>query len=428
MHRHSRRCTARFVALTFSVSLTTALACLVPAAADPAPVARITPAPTADQLDPFYAAPPGFERAEPGTVLRTRQVTLLPVTTLARHRSWQLLYRTTTADGAPMVTVTTVVAPLGAAAGLLSYQFPEDASAAHCAPSQAMTTLSSAANTASAVVSEIPGVRDALLGGFAVSIPDYQGPDSRYGAPRQPGYAILDGLRAARDSGVPGLPADPPTALWGYSGGSLATGWAAQLAAAYAPELKITGSAVGGFFTEFRSALRAVNASRSAGLIPAILPGLLRGAPAVATEFGRVLTPEGAALLSAAGQRCAAENVVAHLDFDLSEHLSLPFDSFLATPSAESAFATVDLGGTTPSAPLFVYHAIHDELIPIASTDAIVDRYCADGADITYLRGATTDHLSMSLRGAPTAFAWLQRRLAGDPVTPGCSTQQDPAL
>ena len=62
--------------------------------------------------DPFYEPPPGFQHAQPGTVLRSRDVELAfvglipqPVTAI------QLLYRTTDMNGNPEATVTTPSGP-----------------------------------------------------------------------------------------------------------------------------------------------------------------------------------------------------------------------------------------------------------------------------------------------------------------------------
>src|ERR1700742_2503440 len=62
--------------------------------------------------DPFYQPPAGFQHAEPGTVLRSRDVEVAflgripqPITAI------QLLYRTTNMTGAPEASVTTVLTP-----------------------------------------------------------------------------------------------------------------------------------------------------------------------------------------------------------------------------------------------------------------------------------------------------------------------------
>src|SRR4030081_551821 len=62
--------------------------------------------------DPFYQPPPGFEDAEPGTVLRSRDVQLAFLGLIPqRFHATQLLYRTTDMNNGPLTTVTTVLAP-----------------------------------------------------------------------------------------------------------------------------------------------------------------------------------------------------------------------------------------------------------------------------------------------------------------------------
>src|SRR5689334_12776032 len=52
--------------------------------------------------DPFYKPPSGYECAEPGTVLRTRDVELAFLGLIPQHlRAMQLLYRTTDMNGHP---------------------------------------------------------------------------------------------------------------------------------------------------------------------------------------------------------------------------------------------------------------------------------------------------------------------------------------
>ena len=64
--------------------------------------------------DPFYQPPSGYHHAEPGTVLRSRDVELALFGLIPqRLPATQLLYRTTDMDGRPEATVTTVLLPAG---------------------------------------------------------------------------------------------------------------------------------------------------------------------------------------------------------------------------------------------------------------------------------------------------------------------------
>lgn len=63
--------------------------------------------------------------------------------------------------------------------------------------------------------------------------------------------------------------------------------------------------------------------------------------------------------------------------------------------------------------PLFVYKAIGDQLSNISQTDALVDRYCGDGANILYYRNTAGDHNTEIINGRVNAIAFLTSVLDG---------------
>jgi len=79
--------------------------------------------------------------------------------------------------------------------------------------------------------------------GWYVVIPDHQGPKSTFVVGESAGHIVLDSIRATLRSGnITGIHEDAKVTLWGYSGGSFASGWAAQMHPTYASELKIVGA------------------------------------------------------------------------------------------------------------------------------------------------------------------------------------------
>lgn len=72
-----------------------------------APSQASAASPTPPSADPFYAPPPALGAYAPGTVLRSRTVSLQEVSNGASSTAYQLLYRTTDANGHPIATVTT---------------------------------------------------------------------------------------------------------------------------------------------------------------------------------------------------------------------------------------------------------------------------------------------------------------------------------
>jgi hypothetical protein len=71
--------------------------------------------------DEFYKAPPGFEKAAAGTILRFRRVpgtlTLDNNITVNVQAAWQLQYRTQNSVGQPEASIVTVLVPYNARPG-----------------------------------------------------------------------------------------------------------------------------------------------------------------------------------------------------------------------------------------------------------------------------------------------------------------------
>ena len=67
-----------------------------------------------------------------------------------------------------------------------------------------------------------------LQQGYTVVTSDYEGPADDFGAGRESGEGTLDAIRAA-DHQLRVSTRRTPVALTGYSGGSIASMWAAQL-------------------------------------------------------------------------------------------------------------------------------------------------------------------------------------------------------
>ena len=119
----------------------------------------------------------------------------------------------------------------------------------------------------------------ALGRGWAVVVPDFEGPRNPYTAGRMAGHATLDGIRAARRFPPAGLAADGPVGLWGYSGGGQATAWAAEMQPTYAPELAISGVAAGGVPPDLEQVARQIDGGLFSGIYFAAAVGLSREYP-----------------------------------------------------------------------------------------------------------------------------------------------------
>ncbi|MFB7265067.1 lipase family protein, partial [Streptomyces nojiriensis] len=250
-------------------------------AAPAATAAQSAPAAaTATTGDPFYtyggSAP--LSAFAPGTVLKTRtlQYHLLGISTPLK--AVQLLYRTTDAQGRPAANVTTVVrSPTGDRSKAVSYQSFYDSLSPEDGPSRAIAGNVSLGGL-------IPNVEAVFLAplltqGYDVVIPDTEGQRANFAAGPEYGTNTLDSIRAATRSAQTGLNSTTAFGLMGYSGGSIATNWAAALAPSYAPDVqrKLVGYAEGGLLVDPAHNLKYVDGSLAwSGVIPMAVIGVSR--------------------------------------------------------------------------------------------------------------------------------------------------------
>ncbi|MFI5783251.1 lipase family protein [Nocardia sp. NPDC051570] len=262
-----------------------------------------------------------------------------------------------------------------------------------------------------------------LQRGWAVSLSDYEGMHGHLAAAEEPGYMTLDGIRAAEQFAPLGLGKSTKVALWGYSGGGLATGWAAEMYSGYAPELNVVGTAMGGPPSDVR-ALLASNGTASAGLIGLGLSSLANAYPDFGAALSAHLTPEGAAEMQKIRSQCGFRNFAEQTFTDYNKYLNIPISQFIELPPVKTTFDATTLGANAPAMPLYVYQAVFDEMVPVATTDRMVEQYCAAGTSVTYKRDHASEHGSLALTGMYDAIDWLAQRLDTDmPKPAGCSTQ-----
>lgn len=207
-------------------------------------------------------------------------------------------------------------------------------------------------------------------------------------------------------------------ALWGYSGGAIAAEWAAELQPAYAPELAFGGAAVGGVPARIFDVLRACSGRPCAVHFAPGLVGLTRQWPAIRAFLVAQLRPTGprnaTAFLSVQNLTLTGPQP----DFagqNMSEYFVAGVDAFFADPRVRwlvDRDARLGFHGT-PQMPMYAYHGVEDEVIPVETTDAWVQTLCEAGAQIQYSRIATGTHDQVFLGGWVGAFEFLEQTLTG---------------
>ncbi|MBP1818325.1 lipase [Mycobacterium sp. OAE908] len=369
--------------------------------------------------DPFYEPPPGYAQAEPGTVLRSRDVTIGFLGVIPqRVAATQLLYRTTNLHGDAEVAVTTVLLPAqpdpARPCPLLSYQCAIDAVTSRCFPSHAMRL--GTGPVGAFTQAEYLLVAAALAEGWAVSVPDHEGCHGMWGSPREPGYRILDGVRAALHCEQLGLQPSAPVGLWGYSGGGLASAWAAELRSSYAPELNVVGAVLGSPVGDPGSVARRLNGSFFAGLAALMITALTHVFPGAQQVVDEHATTEGKALLDALHTMTTLQAVWRFRHIDIGSYVDMSADELWDLPQVRHIFEETKLGKSMPDVPVLIVQAVHDGIISVDDIDALVRTYDDGGAAVTYHRDRFCEHLLLHPLSAPMTLRWLRDRFTDRPL------------
>jgi Secretory lipase len=393
----------------------------------------------APEQDPFYKyeGKTRLGRIAPGTVLKTRTVPLhiagieLPITAV------QLLYRSTSELHKPTVNVTSVLLPpVKLSTTVLSYQSFYDSLSTADDPSYAIST----GGFPGAEIAQVESVliAPALLAGETVVVPDTEGEEADFSAGPVYGYNTLDSLRAALSSPATGLASNAEIGLAGYSGGAIATEWAAQEAPAYAPEINsdIVGAAMGGVLVEPAHNLKYVEGSSTwASIIPMSLIGLSRA-------FHLDLTP----YLSEYGQELVNEDQHASITTE-QKVPGLTWSQLVKpeypTPETIPAFvrtANKLIVGrkATPTVPFLIGQGNGGEefegtpgnkpgigpgdgVMIAGDVRTLAREWCGRGVAVQYTEYQHLGHIEGAGPWLPEAAAWLAGRFAGLAAPQDCA-------
>jgi hypothetical protein len=380
--------------------------------------------------DPFYqytgSAP--LSSYTPGTPLKTRTVPYHIIGLATPLKATQILYRANDAKGRPVVNVTSVIQPSCFLClnreKVLSYQSFYDSLNPADQPSwtiQGGLTLGGM----------IPNIETALfspflLAGYTIITTDTQGQKADFASGPEYGTNTLDGIRAAIKSPSVTLSSKAKVAMLGYSGGAIATEWAAELAPTYAPDLdkNLIGAAYGGVLVNPAHNLPYVEGTPFwAGVAGMAIVGIARAYDIDLTPY---MNAKGAELLPKF-EKASIINV-------LGQYGGMKFADIVkpeySRPNSIPEFVTyankVIMGtGGTPKIPQFVGQGTGGELegtpgdkpgigkgdgVMIAGdVRTLMRQYCAKGAKVQYKEYGGS-HVVAALQWLPEAISWVFER------------------
>ena len=384
-------------------------------------------------VDDFYNPPQGYESAKLGEILKLRKtpgkISSLFILVEVKN-SWQLLVRSEDSFGNAAAIVTTVIKPFNAdPSKVVSYQSWEDATNIECSPSYGMQFGAPLSSVQTQV--DMIFIVPLLNKGYFVVLPDYEGPKSTFGVGRQSGKATLDSIKAVlKTKDFSGINDDAKVVLWGYSGGSFASGWAAVLQPEYAPELKdnLIGAALGGFAANLTGIAESVDGEVFSGFIPLALNGIANEYPDFKKRLYEEVKPGAKADLQKGAENCLAASLISYPMYQYFTGPRRVFEKGWSLLEDEAIGKTLEDNllialskEHMPQFPIFVYHGTIDKIIPIKDSLKIYKNWCDWGiGSFEFSEDKLNGHTTETVVGAPAALTWIDARFAGKPAVEGC--------
>jgi Secretory lipase len=378
---------------------------------------------TPPSQDAFYDVPANISRLPNGAVLASRPVQVNAYSIPMPVHAWQVKYKTTNDGHVASADVATIMVPDVSWTGkgprpLVSYQTAEDGISTTCAPSYGLRAgVTDDENNSGA---EAGLMEYALVQGWAVVAPDYEGPRSLFLEPAVEAHGVLDGIRAALHFSPAGLGHKTPLAVWGYSGGSVASDEASQTQRKYAPGLHFKGIALGGLVGNVMATLNDFSGGPAGGAIVMGLAAVNRDYPAA--HLLRYLNAAGRKAVAEAQNDCLTQAAAQFPFASVSEYEAYPdVESTPAVVKLLDRISPLELPGV-PAAPIYDYHSSYDELAPLGPDRAQMRRFCAAGVKVDHVETALGEHVGAAVTGAPGAVEYLAARFAGQPPPDNCSS------
>ncbi len=393
--------------------------------------------------DPFYQYTDSTPLSSfaPGTVLKSRTISVYIAGIKTTLKATQLVYRSTDAKLRPAANVTTVFTPDCSKTScenknkVISYQSfydslnPEDGPSRAYAGGKRLPDL-------------LPAVETVLFGtyvkkGYTVVISDTEGQKANFAAGPEYGYNTLDSIRATFNVPQIGLARSAKVVLMGYSGGAIATEWAAELAPTYAPDLKpnLIGAAFGGTLVSPEHNLTYVEGTPIwGGVMPMAVIGVSRS---YEIDFQKYLTPRGLEVYDRIQKASIAYVLGQYGKVTWKDLVKPEFQDRTKIPEYVEAVNKVIMGtGGTPEIPLQIGQGTGgiwegtkpspvwgkgDGVMLAGDVRTLARQYCEQGVPVQHKEWGSSHFVTM-VNWLPWATAWIDDRFAGKPAPQNCTS------
>lgn len=355
--------------------------------------------------DAFYATPSPIPSSPPGTIVRSETM----AAPFDGSQAWRVMYTSTSFDGSAIVVTGTVVAPTGPApAGgrpVVSWAHPTTGIVDACAPSRVRDPFG-----------DVQGLQEFLADGWVVVATDYQGLGTDGMHPYLIGSSeargAIDIVRAARS--LDGVGASSTYALFGHSQGGQGVLFGGQMAATYAPDLRLAGVAAAAPAGEL---VELFDADKDT------MAGAVLGSYAIESWSALYGYDVGTVVRSNFERRVASISKKCVVGGSRLDDLLLGIDDLIlkgrmwkadpsSTPPWSEQFATNTPGGAPIPVPVLVTQGTDDTIVRPWTTTQLVSRYRANGTSITETTMTGVDHMKAGRMSVPIVVPFLRSQFA----------------
>jgi alpha-beta hydrolase superfamily lysophospholipase len=361
----------------------------------------------------IYDVQPGETGGKPGSIIR---VWPLEGGGPGGGNAFRILYRSTGLNGEPIaVSGAIFIPPAPAPAGgrdVIAWAHPTSGVVESCAPS----LMPDLAGT-------IWGLADMLARGYVVVATDYPG----LGTPGihpyligvSEGRAVLDSVRAARD--LPDASASNRFAVWGHSQGGHASLYTGELAASYAPDLKLVGVAAAAPATYLIELFDADKSSSAGKELTAM----------ALYAWSELYHDPATTLVDAAAMpvfdQLAHDCIESIAEFAAIENAEKPLnrEPFLKGDPTEiepwRSIMQKNTPGQAPAgAPVFLAQGAADTTVRPEITKQFGEVLCKQGTRIDFILLPGVTHTFAAKDSVSQALAWMDQRFRGAPAPSVC--------
>ncbi len=365
-------------------------------------------------LSPLCQVTPAEASDAPGAILR---VWPLKGGGPGAGDAFRILYRSTGLAGQPIEVSGAIFSPPGAAPpggrNVIAWAHPTSGVVEACAPSL-MPDVSGM----------IWGLADMLRQGYVVVATDYPG----LGVPGMihpyligisEGRAVLDSVRAAR--AMPDASASNRFAVWGHSQGGHASLYTGELAASYAPDLKLVGVAAAAPATYLAELFDADSKTPTGKELTAMTIyswSKLYNTPAT------TLVEPGAV---SAFEQMAHDCIESLAEFQAITDAEKPLQGtkFLKTDPTETepwrGIMLRNTPGQAPAgAPVFIAQGTADTTVRPEITKQFGEHLCKQGTRVSFVELPGVSHTFAAKNSVHAALAWMGDRFRGAPAPSSC--------